>query len=977
MISDRLLASLMGATCLVMVASPASAAQARIHYDIPSQALDTALRRLGEVSGVEIMFTPAAVADRVAPQLEGDFTLNEALDRVLAGTGLTAQISQGTVIIRGRSEPPRTEVTKAAESSSDILVTGSRIRGRAPAGAAVTVIDRKQIEQSGYATTQELLQSLPQNFGGGPNEATSPVGRGNADFNYTYGSGINLRGLGAGSTLVLLDGARPPMAGLAGVFTDLSMIPASAIERIEVLPDGASALYGSDAVAGVVNIIPRRHFSGLELGFHGGLADGLDEEQASAILGAGNTTAHIVLAYEYYRRSALAAADRPYASEDLRRYGLGDYRSAPGLPGTVTASDGSVFAIPPGQDGRGLTPGDLRPGAGEPADAWAGADILPAQQRHALYVSASLALSDNVQLFGQALYGWRRFDVASRTYLNGTALTVPVTNPFYVDPIGTGEPVDVRYNWLKELGPESSRGTVEAFGATAGGRLQLGAWQVELRGTYGTQDEKATIYNLVNTARAEAALADTDPATALNLFGDGSGNNPATLAAIRGSILSSGRYALWSSELRAEGPLLSLPAGDLRIAVGAEHRREHYREGDGIVDRSDLTPTPSPGTLNASRTVTAGYAELSLPLSAAAGGGLGVGQLDLSAAIRGEHYSDVGDTVNPKVGLSWSPWPAITLRGTFGTSFRAPNFNDLRQDPESQLVFAYPLPDPSAPGGVTNALIIRGNDPDLGPERATSWTLGLDVRRHARSGPFAQITYFDIDYRDRVVSLASALFTFFTNRDIYAAIIDDHPDPAVVAAYYASPNYVHFSNVPASAVTAIVDSRTQNLSEQRVRGLDFDFGYRATGGLGTAEIGVSGSYFFTFSQRLTPSAPTIELIDTAGNPTDLRLRGRATWNKDGFGAAAFLNYQDSYTNRLTVTPQHVASWATLDLQLSYRLPEHRGALSGLRLAVGATNLFDTPPPRTVFPFATGTVGYDLENGSPIGRLITLAVTKSW
>lgn len=156
----------------------------------------------------------------------------------------------------------------------------------APAGAAVTTLDRKAIEQSGYAMTQQMLQSLPQNFGGGPGETTFATARGNADANTSFGSAVNLRGLGP-STLVLLNGTRPPMAGTAGIFTDLSMVPLSAVERVEVLPDGASALCGSDAVAGVVNIVPRARFRGLETSLRYGLGDGVHDAQASLIAGHG------------------------------------------------------------------------------------------------------------------------------------------------------------------------------------------------------------------------------------------------------------------------------------------------------------------------------------------------------------------------------------------------------------------------------------------------------------------------------------------------------------------------------------------------------------------------------------------------------------------------------------------------------------------------------------------------------------------
>lgn len=959
------------------ISMPACAqADAPRRFTLPAQDLGAALRSVALSSGRTVVAPAELVRGKRTPPLDGTYTPEEAVARLIEGTGLQVMRAGNALVIRRQSADSERGARGRAKGPGEetVLVTGTRIRGRTPAGAAVTTIDRKAIDESGYATTQQILQTLPQNFGGGPNETTGITGRNNADFNFTSGSGINLRGLGASSTLVLLNGERPPMAGLAGVFTDLSLIPASAIERIEVLTDGASALYGSDAVAGVVNIVPRLRFDGFETGFRAGSGDGFDELQASALAGTGWSRGHVVLGYEYYRRSALAAADRSYFSEDLRRYGLGDYRSGPGLPGTIIAGR-YAFAIPAGQDGTALTPGDLSPGAGEPGDIWAGADALPAQRRHALFGAATLEVTDTLEFYAQGLFGTRRYETRGRAYFNASAVTVPASNPFYVDPLGSGQPVQVRYNFLDELGAETSEGSAEALGGTAGIRWSVGTWQVDLHATYGRQTERARTYNIMNTARLAAALADTSPSTALNLFGDGTANNPATIASLRGSLISGGRYAMWSAQMRADGPLFALPAGDVRLAIGAEHRRERYVEADSIWDRTTLQPVTMPGSLDAVRRITAGYAELSLPLSARNGTGLGIGRLDLSAALRGEHYSDFGGTLNPRFGMSWAPVDGLVVRGSWGTSFRAPNFNDLRQDPASKAYFAYPLPDPAAPTGVTNALIIRGNDPGLGPERATSWTVGIDIRPGAASGPSARISYFDIDYRDRISSPASALLTYFTNRAVYAPIIDDTPDPAEVAAYFASPYFVRFSTVPASAVTAIVDARTQNLSAQRQRGLDLDLHYRAPLGRGSLELGASGTYLLTFSQRLTGTAPSIELVDTVGNPPDLRLRGRALYGAAGFGAALFANYTDGYRNASAGQQQRVGSWTTIDLQLSYRF--EGGPLSGMRLALSASNLLDADPPRTVYRLPAATLGFDLENASPIGRVFAIQVSRQW
>ncbi len=957
---------------------PASAQQGPAqHYALAEQSLASALREIGLASGQTIVAPADLVTGKRNRALVGTYSAEDAVARLLDGSGLAVvRVGNALVIQRQSAESAQDpQGDREGAGGGEILVTGTRIRGRGPIGSSVITIDRTAIGQSGYATTQQVLQALPQNFGGGPNETTSATARGNADSNTSYGSGINLRGLGASSTLVLLNGERPPMAGISGIFTDLSMIPVSAIERIEVLADGASALYGSDAVAGVVNIIPRSRFHGLETSLRFGLGNGIREYQGSAIAGTDWSSGHVMVAYEYHFRSRLGAADRHYVSEDLRRYGLGDFRSAAGVPGTINAG-GQRFGIPAGQDGTALRPADLIPGQVNLLDRYAGSDILPQQARHAIFASARQSIGD-VEFHAEVLFGDRRYDARRPTSRNALTLTVPVTNPFYVDPIGTRQPVQLAYNFLNDLGPETGQGFSQALGATFGGDISVGRWNLVFGTTYGQQLEGLMVHNLVNTARAAAALADTSRATALNLFGNGSANNPATLDRIRGTLSSGGRYRLWGFQLRGDGPLVALPAGDVRLALGGEHRRERYVSDPAGLDITGLTPTVSTtSAFRGSRNVTAAYAELALPLSDFGQKGLGIGRLDLSAAVRGERYGGIADTVNPKFGLSWEPVRALRLRSSFGTSFRAPSFGDLRQDAGATLYFPYPVPDPSASDGVTNSLIVRGNDPDLGPERATTWTAGVELRPEAQSGLHAQLTYFGIRYRDRIANPSSALLTFFTDRAVYAPIIDANPDPAIVAGYYASPFFVPLVPIPASGIGAIIDARTQNLSSQRMSGLDFDLGYRFDLAGAAGELGMSGSYLIDFRQQLTPSAPSVVLVDTIGNPPDLRLRGRGTLSLGGFGAALFANYVDGYVNSTSGTAKPVGSWLTFDLQLSYRTGES-GILPGLSLSLSVNNLFDREPPRTAYLLGTTTIGYDVENASPLGRVVALQVSKRW
>jgi len=969
------IAALAGTAAVMLVASPVAEGQvmdAR-DYNLPTQDLGAALRQVSAQSGRSIIAATDVIAGIEAPALKGRYSSDEAVAALLRGTGLRAvAVGAGLVVQRA----PGTAAEALPES--DIQITGTRIRGQAPVGSPVMIIDRKAIEQSGFSTTQQIAQSIPQNFGGGMNEATAAGGTigQNTGYNGTRGSSVNLRGLGPTSTLVLLNGERPPLGGFAGAFADLSMIPASAIERIEIVPDGASAIYGSDAVAGVVNIVPRMTFTGIEASARIGTADGASQEyQASLLLGSHWSGGRAMVAYEYYERGRLRAADRPFATDDLRRFGGEDHRTAYASPGTIYAG-GTSFAIPARQNGVGLTAAQLTAGTVNLADSWTGADILPRQRRHSLYAAISQDIGPRLRFYANGLMTIRRFDEADRPGRD-TARTVPVTNPFYVDPIGTHEPVDVQYGFRRDLGNESRRGIASAFGATGGLETKFGPWTVNAAATYGRDYERDTGYNLVNSARLALALADTNPATAYNLFGDGPSTNPATIAGIRGYYVETNVNSVWSTTLRADGPLFALPAGDVRLAAGGEYREERYVDKGGVTYLSTLTPRIDPPIpLGGPRQVRAGYAELFVPVF---GGALtlpGFHRLDLSAAIRTERYSDFGTTTNPKLGIAWEPVAGLTIRGSYGTSFRAPSFDDLRQDPQNQLIFSYAIPDPQAPSGQSNVIVLRGNDPDLKPERATTWTVGADLKPGFLPGGHASLTWFNVDYRDRIASPSTQLFSFLVNRGVYAGITAANPSAARVAELYASPFFANFLGIPVTApFAAVVDARLQNLSVVKQSGLDMDLGYGFAVAGGRADVGAAGTYIFHIRQALTPTAPVSDVVGILGNPADFRARAHLSWARGGFDAALFANYVDGYTNKLNAVPEHVASWTTFDLTLGYRFD--RGALKGLRLSLGATNLFDRDPPYAAYFIGTMTAGYDPENASAIGRVVSFQVTKSW
>lgn len=938
------------------------------HYDMAAQPLADALAIVARRAGVEFAAPAELLSDQMAPALAGEFGAGQAFNRLLAGSGLIAVEIEGAFVIRKKQDEagPRDE-------SGTILVTGTRIRGAGPVGASVITLGRTELERSGYATTQAMLQALPQNYGGGPSEGTVGVSlRDNASANTGFGTGVNLRGLGTSSTLVLINGNRPPLGGFSGAFADVSLIPAAMIERIEVLADGASALYGSDAVAGVVNIIPRTRFEGIELSLRGGTADGdYGEAQAGLIAGTRWDGGRAVIAYEYYDRGALAASDRVYATEDLRVFGGPDYRTQYASPGTLIAG-GTTYAIPKGQDGRKLTAADLGADTVNRGDAWNGADLLGAQQRHALFARIEQRFGD-ILLYGDGLYASRHYATRVRP-ISLAPRTVPVDNPFYVDPAGIGLPVRVQYDFRRDLGPEVAEGRVRAYGLDGGLVVTQGAWDLDLHGTYGEQKERSSLANLVNNARLSQALAEPNPATAYNLFGDGPSTNPATIDFIRGSSTTFQRYRLWSASARAEGPLFDLPAGAVRLAVGGEYREERF-SARGISDRSTLTPVAEVIDIPGRRTVAAGYAELLVPLFGADKARPGLHRLDLSLAARIEEYSDFGTTTNPKLGLAWVPVDGLSLRASYGTSFRAPSFSDLDQSINGRISFALPLADPASPTGSSNALVLRGNDPDIGPEKATTWTVGGDFEPAFLPGIRLSLTWFNIRYRDRIVDPSSELFSMLSNRATYGALIGANPSPADVVALFADPAFVDISGLGPDDIDLVINARNQNLSVVTVAGLDFDLGYRTKIAAGDFELGIGGSWLTRYDQAVTAQAPVANILDTLGNPVDLRLRGRASWNKSGLGTAAFVNFLSGYENRTTAVPEKVGSWTTVDLQLAYRFAQT--GREGMSIALNISNLFDRDPPYVNNFNGLSAVGFDPSAASPIGRQIAVQVKRSW
>lgn len=277
------------------MAASSAGPEIKSRFDLPAEPLDKALRDLAVQANCNISYEPSIVAGLAAPAVKGEFTVDDALSLLLKGTNLrVVNVNADTIQILGGP-------ASAQNDLSEIVVTGSHLRGVSPA-SPVMEIGREEIERSGFSSITDLMLSLPQNFGGGINPGTAV---GNTLVNNRYannpaGASVpDLRGLGPGSTLTLIDGHRMA-AGLPGGGADISSIPLDAIDHIEVVTDSASAIYGSDAVAGVINVILKRDYQGAKTDLSYGLASqgGGTERRASQLFGTNWSGGNGMIAYE-------------------------------------------------------------------------------------------------------------------------------------------------------------------------------------------------------------------------------------------------------------------------------------------------------------------------------------------------------------------------------------------------------------------------------------------------------------------------------------------------------------------------------------------------------------------------------------------------------------------------------------------------------------------------------------------------------
>lgn len=1015
----RLASGASTASCLALIMAMPTAAVAQPlartqQFDIPAGPLDQALRQYMTLTGRQLLYASSLVAKRNAPAIKGRMDADQALRTLLSGQPISVRKRGRNVIVlapapaadtsrRDRRDfrthaaprapkrvPSQPQTGTEEQEGVPIVVTGSNIRSSGVGVSPLIELTAQDIERSGTGTIAEVLALLPQNFGGTANEDTSLTGSDRAINNLGLGSSVNLRGLGSDATLTLVNGRRVAGSGGRGDFTDLSTIPLGAVERIEILTDGASAVYGSDAVGGVVNLLMRRDFEGAETRYRlGSVTRGASQDvQVGQLAGTRWTTGHILAAYEFQRREALRSSSRGYTrSADLRPLGGNDYRLFFSSPGTIVVLDPvartfvPAFAIPAGQDGTALRPQDIMPGQNLSSPR-AQVDLLPRQTRHSVYLTGEQQVGADITVYAEGRYTNRQFRHLAQPSL--TVMSVTRANPFFVSPNG-GAVTNIAYLFDNDLGPLQTRGRVEAWSTTAGVRAEMGRdWQVDGFVSYARQTDHRRNDNILNATALNEALGTTpdDPLTPFsaprdgffNPFGDGRSNNRAVLDFI-GSGFIDERFSsgLLNGSLIADGTFFQAPGGPVKLAVGIQARREEFSRDTAsfLSGRSPTAGIP----IDADRTIVSAFAEIAAPLVGSANSAPGIHRLDVSAAVRAERYSDFGTTVNPKVGLAWQPFSGMVVRASAGSSFRAPALFEVRDAfriSNTQL--------PAIGGGNRQVISLGGGNADLNPETARSVTIGAAVAPVQIPGLSFEATFFQTRFRNRIGQPANENILQALTNPIFAPFVtflnpqNNPQDRAQIAALIASPNSTIQPTINPDLFSAIVDARFVNSARVDIRGFDLAIRHRITRGEHALAFTANATIMIDFKDQITPISPLVERVGTLGNPVDLRARSTIDWSWRSYGANLAINHVGRYTDNISIPSRPISSWTSFDLQLRFVPRTASGLASDFSVALTVQNVFDRDPP---FVDRSLGFGYDPANADVLGRFVALQLKKRW
>lgn len=843
-----------------------------------------------------------------------------------------------------------TALTAQAQSQAPdqrVEITGSSIKRVAAEGATpVQVVTREMIERIAVTSVGDLLNSLPSMAGA--EDGGFSLGPTRSGF-----QGAAMPGFSNADTLVLLNGRRIAKYPVDGDTADLNGIPLSLIERVEILRDGASAVYGSDAVAGVVNLITRRDYKGIGAqATVGETSRGDGKKQRVAVWAGfgdlGTDNYNLTFGIEADKVGKIRNADRTItASADLRPYGLADDRLPTSPEPNVYFVNRDLYQpikpckppLPPG----GVEVESALPGRVCAFDPNSTTLLQPEVKSRSLFVSATARLPADMQLRVEHF----NKNKESGNFLNPQPITNLVaatdpSNPYGEPVIWLFRTTDPRLFRRKDIEVKSQRSMLELSGQTSGYD-----WSVDVGRGQGDYTEKGGGYfiNSLFTAAVRAGVINPF----LNKL------SPDDLLPLLGAPVRTARTVIDFANAKASGTLFKMPAGDALFALGLAYAKEDYTNTpDRLQVLGLLRSDPQLALVNAGRDSKAVFGELSLPITR---------MLEAQLAVRHDNYSDFGGTTNPKLSLRFQPMRQLLVRASVGTGFRAPSLEDLYATDVTGFPQAIDFQGCAAAGiprERCNARQIFTNvksNANLKPEKSDAFTLGLVFEPF--TGASASVDYINVQKKDAIEFLG--LQTILDNPNV------------VVAGYGTARNLVRRlpnGQIDPDTSTPAVIAPTANLAKIDTEMLDVNLRY-AFNAWGT-KFKFENNTGVLLSRKKSP-IPGLPLDSYAG------LAGFAKWrNALSMNAArgpvdltAFVRSIASFKDidepsALAPDTHVVKGWTTLDLTLGYA-----GLLgAGSRIDLSVKNVLDSAPPLSAALNTSNKIDF---NHSAIGRYFQISV----
>ncbi len=796
----------------------------------------------------------------------------------------------------------------AADGSTEKLerieVVGSNIKKIQKEGPSpIQVIKRADIEKTGASTVAQLLQNLPSNSGSFSDQASGSQ--------FAAGtSSVSIHGMGSDNTLVLLNGRRMANYGFAQGgsigFVDLNTLPLGAVERVEVLKDGASAIYGSDAIGGVVNIITRKNYNGIEGSVRTGQASHGDGTEYSTSLTAGfgdldTDKFNVLVALNTYDAKAINARDRDVSkSADHRGQRNGsNFNSSYGPIGSYYDEANDTYRV-----ARSCPAGSTTICKYDPNQVL---QLQNKTERRGVMAIGNYKFSDDLSAFAEL--GINRnttWTQAAPTPVSPTPKHMSYVIPAGVGGNPTGAPVEILWR-LTDAGNRQDKIVSDTYRIITGLRGHLGEWDWESAFNYSRNEATSNGSNYISAS----GLTDALKSGALSPFY--ATQNQAAINAVKLNTTHKSVSTLASVDLKfSNAELFKLSSGSVGAAFGLEYRRETI--DDKPDDNSAIGNIVGSGgtSSNASRKVNAAYVEVNIPVSKT---------LELQLAERYDNYNDFGGAFNPKVALRWQPITSLLVRGSYSTAFRAPSlvqsytggtvgFSSLQDTPyckANNIAVCEEMQYPSVSGG----------NPQLKPETSynTSWGVVFEPVKWASMS-------LDV-YRINKYNVIDSNTQFVVNHpEVYGDKVVRGPDGKMTMVY----------------------SPYLNLGREVVRGIDTGLTLRGDlGAMGSLTWTTEGNYLIADQVQSYPGEPLKDQAGLYGNPK-WRADTSVTWDTSSFSTLARINYVGGFRDETlekkpnTKVVDNVPSYTTLDLQVLYK------GVKNLKITGGINNVFNKEPP---------------------------------